>query len=857
MAPHTTPTRTDAHTRTAPEVVQIEDSVYATAESLLRHNRRHLVLGGRIRPNWTGDGSRFWYTVATDQGPGVPPGRMFMTVDTRTGARTPAFDHERLAVALAKATGQRVEPAHLPFESLEPTERAGTGADRGNETRTSGDATGASEAIAVDEVPAGGSIAVNAATEASATSADAPKAANEASVAPILSARNCEPPYSAVEFDTPEGHWRCDLSTYAITRIDGHRPASFLDMVSPNGRWAVRLKDHNLWLRDQATGMERPLTTDGEQDHEYGLSPFSPQVLLGRIGLPHLPPALVWSSDSTRVLTHLTDQRDVRRTHTVDHMPDSGGAPELRTQRYAYPGDERMPTGELVVLDIATGDTVRARTEPLSMPLMSPITTRWACWDEDGSAVHFLRQSRDVRTLTLERMDPATGEVRTLVTETGPTRVEPAQQQSQKPMVRVLSGGAEVLWYSQRDNWGHLYLYDTASGRPATPVTTGSWAVQEILRVDEQARTVDFVASGLVVGDPYRRTVCRTGLDGTGLVQLTDDGLDHEVTVTPAGDRFIDSASTQDVPPVITVRDWDGLAVVMLEKADISRLRATGWTPPERFTAKAADGVTDIHGVLYRPHGFDPERSYPVIDHPYPGPHMRRVSSAFDPGVLGHDAEAVAALGFVVIAVDGRGTPGRDKAFHDASYARHEAAGGLEDHVAAIRQLGAERPWMDLDRVGAFGLSGGGYATVRAMASFPEFFKVGVAEAGNHENRFYHLWWAETYDGPAAEEDYIRSSNVEVADRIEGKLLLIHGGMDDNVHPHHTLRLADALVRADKDFDLLIVPRAEHAFFGYEHYVSRRRWDYFLRHLLGAEPPKTYRLTPPTIDAELLKDIFS
>ncbi|MEU4549171.1 alpha/beta hydrolase family protein [Nonomuraea dietziae] len=254
-----------------------------------------------------------------------------------------------------------------------------------------------------------------------------------------------------------------------------------------------------------------------------------------------------------------------------------------------------------------------------------------------------------------------------------------------------------------------------------------------------------------------------------------------------------------------TVRDWSGQALVVLEHADIDPLLATGWTPPERFRVKAADGVTDVFGVLYRPHGFDPDRSYPVLDNPYPGPQSARVSPSFDPGILGSDAEVMAALGFVVIALDGRGTPGRDKAFHDASYGHYAAAGGMTDHVVALRRLAAQRPWMDLDRVGVLGHSGGGYATVRAMLDFPEIFKAGVAESGNHDNRLCHLQFAEAYDGldPNA---WARSSNVEIADRLRGKLLLIHGGVDDVVHVHHTMRLAERLIAADKDVDVLIVP---------------------------------------------------
>lgn len=645
---------------------------------------------------------------------------------------------------------------------------------------------------------------------------------------------------------TPAGREFVLVDPEAGTREPGfdHRavaadpPRNPLEIPSPDGRFVVFLRDHDLWVRSREDGQERALTFDGDEDHTYGASPdylmYSPMVR--GYGLPHMPPAVAWSPDSTRVLTHRTDQSGVRRTHLVESRPADGGAPALRTQRYAYPGDDRLPLAELVVLDVTTGTAVPAKAEPLAMPVLSPITTAHAWWTADGSAVHYLGRPRDLRTLTLHRLDPETGEVTTLVTETGDTRVEPAQQLTQRPMVRVLTGGEEVLWYSQRDGWGHLYLYDAHTGECRGQVTSGAWAVQEILHVDEIRRLVYFVAAGLVVADPYRRSVCRVGLDGTGFARITDDDLDHVVAMSPDGGYFVDSASTTGTPPVTTVRNRDGDVVVELEQADITRLTATGWSPPEGFRVTAADGTTDIHGVLYRPHGFDPNRRYPVVDHLYPSPAMPRVSPSFDAGWHGYDAEALAALGFVVVAMDGRGTPGRDKAFHDA----WTGAGHLDDHVAALRQLAAARPWMDLDRVGTFGISAGGVSVVRAMLDFPDVYRVGVAASGNHDNRYYNPGWTETYDGLTDPP----LSNVDIADRLTGKLLLVHGGVDNNVYVDHTLRLADRLIAADKDFDLLIVPSAEHVYTGYEHYVTRRTWDYLVRHLMGAEPPADYHLTP-------------
>ncbi|MFE0155859.1 DPP IV N-terminal domain-containing protein [Nonomuraea sp. NPDC059007] len=647
----------------------------------------------------------------------------------------------------------------------------------------------------------------------------------------------------AVVFDTDGARRRCSLDTYTMTRSAAPGPT---DVVSPDGRHAVFRKGHDLWLRELATGAESPLTTDGTAERPYGAGTDSSshRTLLRRLGLPYYPPLVVWSPDGKRLLTHRLDERGVGLMHLVESAPADGGRPVPHTYRYALPGDEVLPRAELIVFDVASGTAVAAKAEPLLVAHLSPIALRRIWWADDGSAAYYLQQTRDYRTLRLNSLDPATGDVRTLVEESGPTRVEPSQWIGHKPIVKVLPEG--VVWYSQRDGFGHLYLYGDRTVR----LTRGEWNVQEILHADSTG--VYFTAAGLVPEDPYRRQVCRVALDGTGFARITGDDLDHEVSAADDGSCFVDSASAVDVPPVITVRGWDGRVLVDLGHADISGLLATGWQPPERVRVKAADGVTDLYGVLHKPHGFDPARRYPVVDHPYPGPQTSRVPPSFDPGFYGYDAEAVAALGFAVLALDGRGTPGRDKAFHDASYGALETGGHLDDHIAALRQLAETRPWLDLDRVGIFGRSGGGYATVRALLAHPDFFKVGVAECGNHDQRLYHSMWGESYEGPVDAGTYARSANTELADRLQGKLLLVHGELDDNVTPHLTMRLVERLIAANKDFELLIVPGAEHLFVGFEEYVTRRRWDYFVRHLLNAEPPAGYRLNPIPFDPELL-----
>jgi dipeptidyl-peptidase 4 len=660
------------------------------------------------------------------------------------------------------------------------------------------------------------------------------------------------------EFSAFGERWRYRTGEYVCERIAPPAPRNLLEVVAPDGKHAVFRDGPNLRARSLSTSAGWALTDDGTRDQDYGANPDFPMytILLRKVGLPHLPPAALWSPDSARVLTHRTDQRGVRETYLVDALPPGGGAPLLLTQRVPLPGDERMPLAEFVVLDIAAGKAVPALADPVAMPMMSPISHGWAWWASDSSAVYYLDSTRDGKVLSLHRLDPDTGEVRTLMSEAGPTRVEPAQYPMQRPMVKVLAGEEEVLWYSQRDGWGHLYLHGARDGELRVQVTSGPWAVRELLHVDEEQRVVYFVASGLIGADPYRRTVCRASLDGSGFTRITDDDLDHVVTVPPDPAYFIDSASTNEREPVITARSWDGRVLVELERADVSRLLETGWEPPERFRVTGADGKTDIYGMLYRPHGFDPGQRYPVLDHPYCYPSGNRVTPSFDAGHYGYDAEALAALGFAVMAVDGRGSPGRSKAFHDASYGRISEAGGLSDHVAALRELARSRPWMDLGRVGVTGISAGGFATVRAMLDFPDVFKAGVAESGMHDIRFVELSTAERYNGRYDAARYAEASNVDIADRLAGPLLLVHGGLDESVPPYLTLRLVERLVAADKDFEMLLIPGADHIYIGYEHHVNRRRWDFLVRHLLQAEPPAGYRLTPVPMDLDAFVEVL-
>jgi dipeptidyl aminopeptidase/acylaminoacyl peptidase len=434
-------------------------------------------------------------------------------------------------------------------------------------------------------------------------------------------------------------------------------------------------------------------------------------------------------------------------------------------------------------------------------------------------------------------VDAATGGARKVAEERGKTLVEPSLSLGTRNY-KVLGNG-EVLWFSERDGWAHLYLLDGKTGNVIRQLTTGQNLVLSVSRVDEAARRVWYTGAGREPGrDPYLRHFYSVSLDGGPVTLLTPEDADHDVEMSPSGKWFVDRATRWDQAPVIRMRSADGKSSFVVDQADISGLVAAGWKPSERLKLLAADGTTEIFGNLYRPSRFDPSKRYPVIEEVYPGPQMNQAFPVFQSG---GNARALAELGFVVLQVDGRGTPFRSKAFHDYSYGKLETGGGLEDHVAALHHLGAMYSWFDTSRVGIFGHSGGGFASTRAMLMFPDVYKVAVSSAGNHDQRGYLAIWGETYQGMPQGDNYKAQANQLLAGNLKGKLLLMTGDLDDNVHPMLTWWVADALIKANKDFDFLVVPNTNHGSAG-SLYFQRRRWDYFVKNLMGVEPPKEYLL---------------
>jgi len=629
--------------------------------------------------------------------------------------------------------------------------------------------------------------------------------------------------------------WRCDLARMACDAFVAPKRAGPGEAASPDGRLVAFTKNRNLWVRQLESGQETQLTTDGALRYDYGSAPESnlSTVTAQRSGLPQAP-GVLWSADSKRLLTYRLDQRGLPEFGLVQSVVKEGWRPKIWSFVVPIPGDTAVARIEWVLFDATTGNRTTVDAPRIPVLYQSPLTFREAWWDSTGSAVYYLERERGVRAMWLKAIDVATGRTRTLLEERGPTLVEASLLLGLPPNVRVIAGGTQAIWFSQRDGWAHLYRFDLASGRVLNRVTQGDWVVREIVQVDEKAGKLWFTAGGREPGrDPYYRHLYSVNLDGSALTLLSPEDAEHDVTPSPTGGWLLDRFSRVDLAPATVLRSADGKTVIPLESADISRLLATGWRYPERFSVKAADGTTDLYGIILRPSRFDSTRKSPVIEEIYPGPQTHKVPKAF---IAGGDHHALVELGFVGVQVDGRGTPLRSKAFHSYSYRHLENGGGLEDHVAAYRQLGTRYPFLDLDRIGIYGHSGGGFASTRAMFLYPDVYKVAVSSAGNHDQRGYIALWGETYHGLPVDTTWAAQANASIAHRLQGKLMLAFGDMDDNVPPALTIQVIDALTRANKDYDLLIVPNGNHGMAASPYFI-RRRWDYFVRHLLGANPP--------------------
>jgi dipeptidyl aminopeptidase/acylaminoacyl peptidase len=611
--------------------------------------------------------------------------------------------------------------------------------------------------------------------------------------------------------------------------------------LSPDKKTAAFIRDFNLWTRDVTTGQEKQLTTDGVKDYGYATD----NAGWKQTGNP----ILVWSPDSKKIATY---QQDQRKTGEMYLVPVTNTHPILKAWKYPLVGDPNVTMIERVIIDVDSLKVIRLKMPPDQhrSTLCDDVACRGTAWEDvqwsaDGNHLAFVSTSRDHRQEWLRVADAEAGDVRDVMSETAAKFFESGNG---KVNWKYLPKSNEILWFSERDNWGQLYLYDLTTGQLKNQITKGEGNVTEVLNVDEKTRTIYFLAVGKERGrDPYFSHFYSVGFDGQDMRLLTPENADHAVKPSPDGRYFVDVYSTPAQPETALVRENNGKLLMELAKQDITKLLATGWVPPVPITVKARDGKTDLYGLMFKPTNFDASRKYPIVNHVYPGPQTGSCGSRGFLAARG-DLQSLAELGFVVVCIDGMGTPWRSKSFHEAYYG-DMGDNTIPDQVSGMRDLAARYSWIDLDRAGIFGHSGGGNATASAMFHYPDFFKVGISESGNHDNREYEDDWAEKWSGllvknPDGTSNYDSQANQQTAKKLKGHLLLAHGTMDDNVPPNQTLLVVDALIKANKDFDLLMIPNAAHGYGAASQYMTRRRWDYFVRYLADAIPPPEYEMKP-------------
>jgi dipeptidyl aminopeptidase/acylaminoacyl peptidase len=657
---------------------------------------------------------------------------------------------------------------------------------------------------------------------------------------------------TSLEFTVSGSDYRCELHAdadvckkivledaggKASAHSEKHPPLT----ISPDKKLGAFVRDWNLWVRDIATGAEIQLTTDGVTDFGYATD---------NAGWKHSDAAiLIWSPDSKKIATF---QQDQRKTGEMYLVPVTNSHPTLKAWKYPLVGDKDVTMIERVVIDVASHKVVRLKMLPDQhrSTLCDDIACHGSTWDDvewspDDSHLVFVSTSRDHKQEWVREADTATGDVREVV---GETTAKFYESGNGKINWHYLAKSNEILWFSERDDWGNLYFYDFATGKLKNQVTHGPGNVTQVLHVDEGTKTVYFVGVGKEPGrDPYFQHFYSIHFDGTGQRLLTPENADHAIKVSPDGRYFVDTWSTPTEPQTTVVRSSDGKTVMEVGKQDISKLLAYGWVAPTPITVNARDGKTELYGMMFKPTHFDPSKKYPIVNHVYPGPQTGSCGSREFMAAHG-DSQALAELGFVVVCIDGMGTPWRSKTFHEA-YFGNLGDNTIPDQVSGMKDLAAQYPFIDLDRVGIYGHSGGGNATAAAMFHYPAFFKVGIAESGNHDQRDYEDDWAEKWSGleakqPDGTSNYDSQANQNAVKNLKGHLLLAHGTMDDNVPPSNTLLVVDALIKANKDFDLLLIPNVPHGYGPASQYMTRRRWDYFVRYLAGDVPPSEYEMKP-------------
>jgi dipeptidyl aminopeptidase/acylaminoacyl peptidase len=629
---------------------------------------------------------------------------------------------------------------------------------------------------------------------------------------------------SEINFRVKNKNFKLDIKSYQLSlNEEKEERENLMESKSPDGKWIAFSKDYNLFIKSVATGVEKQLSHTGVKNYEYASYYGWDDIIEGEGGERPARFDVSWSPDSKWIATNICDLRSGNKMYLLNWSIDSLYRPKLLSYYRGSPGDTNMVYMIPVLFEIESGREIRPDL-PRNTHI-NAVSTRWSKSGEKLFADYATRgyQNHYVLSLNMKNL-----QLDTIIHEQSKTNID-------NFFYTVIEEKGKVLFASERSGWRQLYLLDLKT-KVVTHLAKGEYYMNDVLYIDENKGIIYFTASGKETGsNPYQQYLYKVTIEKNELKLLTPEKFNHDISFSPDGKYFTDNYSTAQQPTTTVLREAaTGKIVTELAKADISALQAMNWTAPQIFTSVARDDKTEIYGALWKPTNFDPNKKYPVIDNSYTGPHTQVFPRNFT-RVLSINNQALAELGFIVMMVDGLGSSGRSKAFHDVSY--KNMGFSLTDHMLAIKQLAEKYAWIDAEHVGIFGHSAGGYDAGHALLQFPDFYKVGVASSGDHDHRMEKAWWPEMYMGWPVDSAYHQQSNITMAANLKGKLLLVHGGIDENVNPSATFKLAENLVKADKQFDLLIFPSQRHGYTGkFSDYFTKKRWNYFVEHLLDKKP---------------------
>ena len=792
---------------------------YRLAERFSPEKLKRMVFSTSVNPNWLETGDKFWYSYETSEG------TFYYLVNLDRKTKTPLFNNDKMAAMLTQLTKDPYDGKHLP--AIKPKFKKG-------DTVIQFDVTSSQD-----------------------EEAEKPSTEEKQDSVKVDTEKKEKPKKKVFHFEynlqTGELY---EQSDWKETK-DHPEWAS----LAPDSSYVVFARDYNLYWMDKenylkaleetedktdSTIVEHQLTTEGEKDYEFGdgytAKENDDEKTIEKESKKRQPARILWSPDSKKFALIRYDSRKVKALWVIDVLKEP--RPELETYKYEMPGEKNIPQEELWVFDMVKKEgkqiDVSAFSDQSLMISRANLTNKERIKDyvprmwlsKSSEKLYFTRTSRDLHKIDVCVANTETGEVKTLIEERLNTYVE-----EENPV--LLNNEKEMIHWSERDGWAHFYLYDT-EGNLENQITSGPWHCDRVVSVDEKNRVLYFTANDREKDEnPYYEHLYKVNLDGTGLTLLNKGDYMHDVDLSDSYRYFLDNYSRVNTTPKSEIRDNNGNVIMDLETADLSNLFAAGYKFPETFKAKAADGITDLYGVIYKPFDFDSTRKYPVVEYVYPGPQTEAVNAAFSARM--DRTDRFAQLGFVVITLGNRGGhPGRSKWYHNYGY-NDLRDYGLADKKYVAEQLAYKYNYLDIERVGITGHSGGGFMSTAALLQYPDFFSVAVSESGNHENNIYNRWWSEKHHGVKEENDengeskfiYDIEKNSQLAKNLKGHLLLVTGDIDNNVHPGNTIRMANALIKANKRFDFFLLPGQRHAYGDMTEYFFWLKADYFCKYLIG------------------------